>query len=139
MSPHADTEAHTLACAGSDLLARTHAHTLQEIGSTPRHMPTFRHREPARRSHQEQHETEEVPRLCASPGLVSTTARATYSCWHDTGSHCAARPRVQWGPISSLSPPHCLAAWGWEPSCLFQRVRETAQRLCVRNPGGTLF
>lgn len=33
------------------------------------------------------------PMLCASPRLVSSTVRATYSCWHNTGSHCAARLR----------------------------------------------
>lgn len=37
----------------------------------------------------------------------------------------------QWEPISSLSPPRCLAAWGSEPSRLFQRVKETPQRLCA--------
>lgn len=33
------------------------------------------------------------PGLCASPRPVSTTVRATYSCWCDTGSHCVPRLR----------------------------------------------
>lgn len=48
------------------------------------------------------------PRLCASPRLVSTTVRATCSCWHDTGSHCAARPRGTMGayflPVPTTLP-----------------------------------
>lgn len=76
------------------------------------------------------------PRLCASPGVHHS--QSPYSCWHDTGFHCAAGPRVQWGTISSGSPPlPGSLALGAPP--LFQRVRETAQRPCIRSPGGALF
>lgn len=72
------------------------------------------------------------PRLHASPRLVSTTVRATHSCCQDTGSHCAARPRgtmracflleLDTIPLPTTLP---VSRGAWEPSGLFQKVRET--------------
>lgn len=69
------------------------------------------------------------PRLCASPRLVFTTIRATYSCWHDTGSHCAARPRGTMGAYFFPLRTRLPGSLELGAQRLFQRLRETPQRL----------
>lgn len=122
--PQAHVCRHAHTCLST--LGQTHwyEHTyvhLQRLPVPPRHVSSLRHRERARRSHSEGHETDGVPgAACFSEAGVHPSQSHAYSCWRDTGPHCAARHRgtmracfLQLPTALPSSPgPGSPAGWG---------------------------